>query len=147
MSNLKQNGISIAAVSVLIHVATPWLYLNLIMTLIISVKLKYVRKNYLNETKFSNSIRYIWPKIIKIDLLHKGQLCYSKDRNVTPMTILHKMRNIFIYSKELLYISTIITYLSIHKTWIEPNCTMTVFWNKHLQQGYFCFTKDTFVTP
>ena len=46
--------------------------------------------------KFTNSIRYIWPKSIKIGLIHNGQLCYSKDRDVTPMTILHKMRNIFI---------------------------------------------------
>ena len=83
----------------------------------------------------------------KIGLLHNGQLCYSKDRNVTPMTILHKKKNIFIYSKELLHIFTIITSLCIHKPYIDPNCTMTVFWNIHLQQDIFCFTKDTFVTP
>ena len=74
---------------------------------------------YKNETKFSNSIRYIWTKIIKIGLLHNGHLCYSKDWNVTPMTLLHKKKNIFIYLKELLHISTNITSLCIHKPIVQ----------------------------
>ena len=84
-----------------------------------SGKLKYISKQYKNETKFSNSIRYIWTKIIKIGLLHNGHLWYSKDWNVTPMTLLHKKKNIFIYLKELLHISTNITSLCIHKPIVQ----------------------------